>query len=203
MSLPPRVLPITPDACAAKGLSSFVRVLEDVHAAGAEGLLLREPSLNDRDMLELAIAARGIFHDGWLGVHDRVHIGKVVCADGVHLGFRSLLPAEARLSLGPGVAVGVSHHLDELRDSAMLADYRFLSPVFPTSSKPSAVATLGLSGLSTASMLSRTWALGGVDVEHARAALDCGAAGVAAIGGVFTDGRAGQNMEALLRAAEL
>lgn len=200
MILPPCVLPITPDLCASKGLQAFLRELEDVHSAGAMGVLLREPSLNDRDMLELASAAREIFHDGWLGVHDRVHVGAAVSADGIHLGYHSLRPEETERLVGSDVTLGVSHHLDEIEESTMRADYRFLSPVFQATSKPTDGATLGLSRLSSAAMLNRTWALGGMNAQVLNSVLSCGPAGVAAIGGVFAEGRSGKNMEAMLRA---
>ena len=175
--------------------------LAEIKAAGAEGVLLREPSLCDRDMLDLAFAAREIFSDGWLGVHDRAHIGQSVSADGIHLGYRSLGPEVAKGVVGVEAALGVSHHEEELNDSSMLADYRFISPVFAPTSKASSLSPLGLSALKSASMKSRTWALGGMNADVLRAVLECGPAGVAAIGGVFSEGRPGANMERLLRVA--
>lgn len=202
MNLPPRVLPITPGLCVSQGLSRSLGDLAEIKAAGAEGVLLREPALCDRDMLELALAAREIFSDGWLGVHDRLHIGQRVSADAVHLSFRSLGPKEAKDLIGASVALGVSHHEEELGDASMLADYRFLSPVFSPSSKTGDRSELGLAALKSATMKGRTWALGGVNERVLAAVLECGPAGVAAIGGVFSDGRPGVNMERLLRAAD-
>jgi thiamine-phosphate pyrophosphorylase len=202
VNLPPRVLPITPGHCATRGISRLLGDLSELKAAGAEGVLLREPALCDRDMLELALAARELFSDGWLGVHDRAHIGRSVCADGVHLGFYSVAPEVAKRLIGESAAIGVSHHEEDLSDSSMLADYRFLSPVFAPVSKAHSLRPLGLAALASASMKDRTWALGGMNAEVSRAVLDCGIAGVAAIGGVFSDGRPGVNMERLLRVAD-
>jgi thiamine-phosphate pyrophosphorylase len=202
VNLPPRVLPITPGLCASGGLSSLLGDLAEIKAAGAGGVLLREPGLAEGDMLNLATAAREIFQDGWLGIHDRPHVATLVSADAVHLGYRSLRAEVVRALVGPDVAVGVSHHCGEIGDTSMCADYRFLSPVFPPSTKPSGGETLGLVGLRSAEMMNRTWALGGVNAEVMRSVLGCGPAGVAIIGGVFSDGGVGFNMAALLRVAE-
>ena len=120
----------------------------------------------------------------------------------MHLGFRSLAPEVAKSLIGVTAAIGVSHHKEEISDPSMLADYRFLSPIFAPLSKTHSIRPLGLEALSSASMKSRTWALGGMTEDVFRAVLDCGIAGGAAIGGVFSDGRPGINMERLLRVAE-
>jgi thiamine-phosphate pyrophosphorylase len=179
----------------------LLRELSDIKSAGAGGVLLREPALPDREMLELARAAREIFHDGWLGVHDRAHVAMSVRADGVHLGYQSLAPEVAKDLLGLEFSVGHSQHAAELNQLTMAADYRFLSPVYPTLSKPAGGQALGLSGLRSASMPERTWALGGIGPDEVREVLACGLAGVAAISGVFSGGRAGSNLEAMLRAS--
>ena len=195
------MLPVTPGLCRAGATASLLRELSEIKSAGAGGVLLREPSLPDKEMFELASAAREIFHDGWLGVHDRSHVAVSVCADGVHLGYQSLTPEEAKKLLGQKFCVGHSQHAAELNDEAMAADYRFLSPVHPTPSKPDGAQTLGLSGLRLASMLKRTWALGGIGADEVREVLGSGVAGVAAISGVFSGGHVGANMEAMLRAS--
>jgi thiamine-phosphate pyrophosphorylase len=195
------VLPVTPGLCRAGTTASLLRELSDIKSAGAGGVLLREPALPDREMLELARAAREIFHDGWLGVHDRAHVAMSVRADGVHLGYQSLAPEVAKDLLGLEFSVGHSQHAAELNQLTMAADYRFLSPVYPTLSKPAGGQALGLSGLRSASMPERTWALGGIGPDEVREVLACGLAGVAAISGVFSGGRAGSNLEAMLRAS--
>jgi thiamine-phosphate pyrophosphorylase len=73
-------------------------------------------------------------------VNDRVDVAALDCAHGVHLGFRSLVPEQARQILGPEKLVGFSaHDADELSwASDQGVDYVILAPVFATDSKPGA-----------------------------------------------------------------
>lgn len=180
----------------------MVRDLGEIKAAGATGVLLREYSLPDSSMLELASAAREIFSDGWLGIHDRVHVALLVEADGVHLGGRSMTrPVVEEISSGRAV-LGVSHHLEELELESLASSYRFLAPIFAPISKPLYGEALGIAGLQRATLKDRTWALGGVTPPRVSDIMSCGVAGVAAIGAIFDGGDVGGDMERLLVSAE-
>ena len=180
----------------------MVRDLGEIKAAGAAGVLLRECLLPDSSMLELASAARDIFCDGWLGIHDRVHVALLVEADGVHLGGRSMASAVVdEISSGRAV-LGVSHHLEELELDSLGSSYRFLSPIFAPTSKPLCGEALGIPGLQRATLKDRTWALGGVTPPRVADIMSCGVAGVAAIGAIFDGGDVGGDMERLLMSAE-
>ena len=199
---PPRVLPITPDTASSMGVEALVRQLHEISGAGAEGVLLREPSLPDKAFLELARAAREIFRGGWVGVHDRAHIAVEICADAVHLGFRSLPPVVAEVCLGSQCAIGQSHHEPEIDDQDMLGDYRLMGPVFATQSKEGLLEPLGLAALSGIPLASDTWAVGGIGPGEVPSVLATGVGGVAAIGSILGSLDVIRGMKDMLRAAE-
>jgi thiamine-phosphate pyrophosphorylase len=121
-------------------------------------------------------------------VNRRVDVALAAGADGVHLGFDAMPPAEARALLGPGAWIGVSLH-GEAELTALAGapiDYVHLAPIFDPLSKPSERPPLGLDALrrSTASGLA-VLAQGGVTPEHAAACLAAGATGVAVTGAIL------------------
>ena len=180
----------------------MVKDLGEIKSAGAAGVLLREYSLSDAGMLELASAAREIFSDGWLGVHDRAHVALLVDADGVHLGRSSMSSDVVEGISRDRSCLGVSHHVEELKVRSFLGSYRFLAPVFAPRSKPLYGEALGTAVLQEATLKDRTWALGGVTPERVADILSCGVAGVAAIGAIFDGGDVGTSMERLLLCAD-
>jgi len=119
--------------------------------------------------------------EGWLGVHDRVHLAADCGAHAVHLGFRSIAPAEARRVLSASVAVGFSAH--EGDDVALwgACDYIFLGPVLETPSKRGWKEPLGFERLAGAVQRSPVpvWAIGGLRPVHAEACAEAGCAGIA------------------------
>jgi thiamine-phosphate pyrophosphorylase len=90
--------------------------------------------------------------------------------------------------------VGMSCHDREEVARAEGADWIFLSPVFAVPSK--GARPLGLEGFAdlAAQSSSPAYALGGVDASNARACLEAGAAGIAAIRSLW-----GSGGEALIR----
>ncbi|MCH2104800.1 MAG: thiamine phosphate synthase [Planctomycetes bacterium] len=201
VTLPPRVLPITPGRAHELGAEDLRRDLQCLREAGCDGVLIREPGLPDRELYELARYARDLFGDGWLGVHDRAHVALAVTADAVHLGFQSIAPLAARRILGPSVAIGHSQHAPELTCESMDADYRFMGPVFATASKEGILEPLGEEAFLSSSFLERTWAVGGIDASAVARLLPAGVGGVACIGSVFTS-NPGKSFLALLEASK-
>jgi thiamine-phosphate pyrophosphorylase len=107
--------------------------------AGVKMIQLREKSLPDRELIQIAgyvrrwtKEAEAIFI-----VNDRPDIAALVNADGVHLGQDDLSVADARKILGPDKLVGVSTHSLEQARQAVLdgADYLGVGPCFPSSTK--------------------------------------------------------------------
>jgi thiamine-phosphate pyrophosphorylase len=104
-------------------------------------------------------------------------------ADGLHM------PSNSRFRKIPGLMLGQScHNLSEIKRAvANGADYVFLSPVFPTPSKPGYGPALGLAKLKA--LIERSpvpvCALGGITPENAVSCLKTGAKAVVAMGGIL------------------
>jgi thiamine-phosphate diphosphorylase len=129
-------------------------------------------------------------HAQWLSVNDRVDLAHAVGADGVHLGERSMTPADARRLMPQAFISHACHDFDAL--DATDSDAAVLSPIVaPRKGR----APLGMDGVRRARALldsrgSQTllYALGGVDASSAAACVENGATGVAVIGAAL-DGR--------------
>ncbi len=173
--------------------------------AGVDYIQLREKDLSTRDLESLAGEAaetmrRAALEAGAskrktrLLINSRTDIALAVGADGVHLRSDDISVPEARAVASNFFArsshiesraflVGVSCHTpDEVRRAESdSADFAVFAPVFEKKDAPQTPAT-GLEILREA-----CWgrlpvlALGGITLENARACLDAGAAGIAAI----------------------
>jgi thiamine-phosphate pyrophosphorylase len=108
-------------------------------------------------------------------VNDRVDVALAVGAEGVQLPGGGLPPREVR-ALGP-LKIGMSIHSAE--EVTTEADFCVLSPIFASPGKGSPIGTAALREAAARGV--PVIALGGVDASNARACLDVGAAGVAAI----------------------
>jgi len=107
--------------------------------AGVDMLQLREPDLDDRELLARARAL--VEHnDGraTIIINNRPDIALLAGADGVHLGQRDLSAMDARMVVGHDRLIGVSTSClhDARRAAADDADYVGLGPMFPSSTKP-------------------------------------------------------------------
>lgn len=189
-NLPPQLLALTPGDL--PGPEAFGAVEHAVGAAvdaGLRGLLVREARLEDGHYAALFERLRPILRaaDGWIGVHDRVHLVPSLEADGVHLAGHSLAPSTARDLLGDGVAIGFSSHDGDAPARWQGADWLFHSPIRATPNKD--VEPLGFDALGA--FCARTplevFALGGMrpgDLERATAR---GARGIAVLSGILGD----------------
>ena len=150
---------------------------------------LRDPELSTRDLVALgrALRERTRALGMRLVVNDRVDVALLLEADGLHLGRRSIAMADARGLLGEGAWVSVACHAPSEVVAAARegASACLLSPIFATPGKgaPLGVEALGEArrALDGAGLGAGLIALGGIDDEHARACLEAGADGVAAI----------------------
>ena len=165
-------------------------------AAGVDWLQIRDRELEGAALLafaqRLADAAREAAararRDVRIFVNRRIDVALAIRADGVHLGFDALPPAEAAALLPRGTILGVSTHSPEDVGAARSAGahYAHLAPVWQPVSKPAERAALGTSGL-RAGCLERipVLAQGGVTAARCAAVLAAGAAGVAVTGDVL------------------
>jgi thiamine-phosphate pyrophosphorylase len=189
--LPPPLLALAGTSAGGKELAPADLVLRAraAIAAGLRGILLRVPAWDDRETLACAQELRRHLPpgEGWLALHDRPHLARAAGADGVHLGFHSLAPGEARILVGPDIAVGFSSHVGDTTDNWAGADYLFHGPVFETPSKAGLVDPVGVRGFGdfAASCGLPVWALGGLTAEHAETLLAAGASGIAVLSGVL------------------
>jgi thiamine-phosphate pyrophosphorylase len=116
-------------------------------------------------------------------VHDRVDLARVVEADGVQLGERSVDAASARMILGQEAWIGRSCH-DEasLRQAAEEGvDAVTLSPLFPSPGKGAPLGVERFAALRATVPQLPVLALGGIDASNAERALEAGATGLAMI----------------------
>lgn len=123
------------------------QVIELAHAGGADCIQLREKTMPDARFLSYAdpltrLAQRMGLH---VIINDRVHIARLVGADGVHLGQDDLPTSAARELLAHGRWIGrtcptIEHAIHAIEQGA---DTCGLGPVFPstTKSKPSLAGT--------------------------------------------------------------
>ncbi len=185
---PPALVALSPGGLAEDGVERFLGALGRAVGAGLSGLLLREPSMGDQRLLEIARACREVLGPGgWLCVHDRVHLAEASGADGIHLGHRSLPLGEARAILDGRFALGFSAHEHDAPESWNGADYLVFGPVRDTPSKRGILEPTGFDGLARAVEGSPVpvWAIGGLRPEDVRACFDAGCRGVAVRSGIL------------------
>lgn len=134
---------ITEACCAGR---SSLDVLDACLKAGVRLVQLREKDLDDRALLERAIAfrKRTADADALLIVDDRIDIALAVDADGAHLG-ETDLPVDAARRVAPELLLGASsHNLDEaLAAQEAGASYVNIGPIFATQTKQVACGALG------------------------------------------------------------
>lgn len=116
-----------------------LEIIELAAAGGAGCVQIREKDMPDGQLLDHAGTLTRRAHE--LGVHvminDRVHIARLVGADGVHLGQDDLPIASARTLLGPGFWIGrtcptLGHAIEAIEQGA---DTCGIGPVFPSTTK--------------------------------------------------------------------
>ncbi|HEY4134772.1 MAG TPA: thiamine phosphate synthase [Alphaproteobacteria bacterium] len=134
-------------------------------------------------ILRAATLARGVK----LLIADDMALALAVRADGLHLSERRLRGPVAHLRRRPGwLVTAAAHSAPALRRAADAGvSAALLSPVFPTLSHPGApsLGPLRFAALVRASG-QPVYALGGVHAGNVRRLRGCGAAGIAAIGGL-------------------
>lgn len=161
-------------------------LLPDLVTAGVDGFQVRAKALDDRALLELAVAVRVAAAGATVVVDDRVDVALAAGADGVHLGARDLPVAAAR-ALAPSLLIGATcRSAEDVRRAADAgADYAGFGPVFATGSKPGLPDPLGVAAVEAATGELPLVAIGGIDATGGAAARAAGAHGVAVIGAIW------------------
>jgi thiamine-phosphate pyrophosphorylase len=160
--------------------------LEEAAAGGVDMVQLREKTLDDASLLDVARRCASTCRK--LGVpfvvNDRPDIALLAGADGVHLGQEDLPAAEARRIVGAGAIVGLSTHsaaqVDAARSSPV--DYIGVGPVWATPTKPGrAAAGLGLVRYAAAHASSPFFAIGGIEPSTIADVIGAGARSVSVL----------------------
>jgi len=193
-TLPFRICAITDRHAVPEGmtLTQAVARIVAVAPAGRIAIQLRDKDLDAEARRALALQLRTITrqHGALLLVHSDLELAAECRADGVHFA-----DGDARLEVaarrrhegaaGQRLWLGASCHDSAglKRAAALGADFATLSPVLPTPGKAEPGEELGWAAFSEAVAQHEmpTFALGGMGPDHARAASDAGAWGVAAI----------------------
>ena len=154
-------------------------------------LQIRERDLSAREVLALADVAAKIANGSntRILVNDRADVA--LCAGvGVHLTTRSLNPlnileAFGREAFGSELLIGASTHSLEEAENAELGgvDFVVFGPIFETESKLKYGTPVGPDALGrvTSRLKIPVLALGGINMQNFRKALEAGAAGIAGI----------------------
>ena len=173
--------------------ANLLPVVERAVAAGIDLIQIRERDLDTRSLLALveAACARARGTGTRILVNDRLDValappaaGLAAGAAGLHLPTHGLPVAEVRRRY-PELLLGAScHNLEELRRAQEGgADFVVFGPVYETPSKKVYGPPLGLEKLAEAVRTASipVLALGGIALANARACLEVGTAGLAAI----------------------
>lgn len=119
-------------------------------------------------------------------VNRRADVALAAGADGVHLGYDGMAPADARSLLPEPALIGISAHAPFEIDPASGADYAHLAPIHTPRSKPASRPPLGETALAAAARRGLpVIAQGGLFEGNARGALAAGAAGIAVTGAIL------------------
>lgn len=168
------------------------RAAEVLEAGGADvALHLRAPAASGRRLHALGLRLMEIARStgSVLVINDRVDVAMAVGAHGVQLGRRGIAVDDARRILGGGARIGASvHTADEAREAVDAgADWLVAGAVYPTESHPGRPAA-GLELIESIRVLGApVIAIGGVTPGRVPAIRAAGAAGVAAIRGIWGD----------------
>lgn len=192
------------------GLYVLVRTPEEARAAvegGARVVQVRVKGAPAGEVLEasrrvVALAAGRAL----VVVNDRADLALLSGADGVHLGDEDLPVAEARRLVGSDLLVGrTARTLEEARAAIRDgADHVGYGPIFPSRTKPLALAPRGIDGLRevAAALGAPVVAISGIDLSNVADVARAGAACAAVAGAVFGAGDPAANAARLAAAFE-
>jgi len=191
----PKVYPILDSSCIpGSGRAEFLNKLgRSLADAGVTLLEYRNKTGTDAEVLADARALRAAMPLGRVNLvlDDRVDVALAAEFDGVHVDAGDLPPADARRLLGPDRIVGTSAGSEEQLRAALASpvDYVAFGPVFPTTTKQTSVAPIGIEGVRRFRELAGPDAVmvaaAGITLETAPGILEAGADAVAVAAAIF------------------
>ena len=167
-------------------LSALTEVISRAVDAEVDLLQIRERDLSACDVLALADFAAAIAcgSNTRILVNDRADVAACAGA-GVHLTTRSLNPRVVREAFGSELLIGAStHSMEEVQNAALGGvNFAVFGPIFETESKLEYGPPVGLEALGRVQSRVQipVLALGGINEQNFRQALEAGAAGIAGI----------------------
>ncbi len=180
-------LVLDPDLCG--GPAEMVRTARLAAENGATVVQLRAPGWKKRQWLETARDLKAVLAPFGvpLIINDHVDIALAIDADGVHVGQDDLPAAETRRLIGPDKILGLSiSNAIELAAVPQGVDYLGIGPVYPTGTKPDAVAATGVSRFAQLVEATRlpVVAIGGINGGNCAPLFAAGAQGVAVVSAI-------------------
>jgi thiamine-phosphate pyrophosphorylase len=178
---------VDPEVSGGHELPDLCRMLAE---GGATLVQLRDKLSDTRVMVERARAIKAALGRVPLLINDRVDVALAVGADGVHIGWDDMAPADARALLGPDPIIGLTINSPERAQATRLEliDYAGIGGVYGTTSKATKTAPIGLKGLAQViDALHRrqpdfpTCGIAGINAGNAASVIEAGADGVSVI----------------------
>jgi thiamine-phosphate pyrophosphorylase len=178
---------VDPEVSGGHELPDLCRMLA---AGGATLVQLRDKHSDTRVMVERGRAIKVALGKVPLLINDRADVALAVGADGVHIGWDDMAPADARALLGPDPIIGLTINSPRRADATALEliDYAGIGGVYGTTSKATKNTPIGLAGMARViEALHRrtpdfpTCGIAGINVANAAAVIEAGADGVSVI----------------------
>jgi thiamine-phosphate pyrophosphorylase len=190
----PTVYPILDSASIPlEGRVAFLdRLAGSLAESGVRLLEYRNKSGSDAQVLADARQLRAAMPLTILVMDDRVDVAMAADFNGVHVDAGDLPPADARALMGPDAIIGTSASSEAQLAEALAApvDYIAFGPIFPTTTKQTLAALIGIEGVrrfrAQAGPGAKLVAAAGITLETAPALLEAGADAVAVSAAIFS-----------------
>ena len=191
-----KVYPILDDSfLPATGRAEFLERLGRSLADAGVGLMEYRSKLgSDAEVLADARVLRVAMPDARLVMDDRVDVAMAAGFNGVHVDAGDLPPAEARLLMGAEAVIGTSASSEAQLAEALASGANYISfgPVFPTTTKRTLAAPMGIEGVTRYRSIAGAGpvlvAAAGITLETAPLILEAGADAVAVAAAIFRAG---------------
>ncbi len=182
-------------------------VTEEILAAGATFLQIREKELDEASFLEEAkdLAALAKKYRVPFVVNDNIEIAKKCGADGVHVGQTDIIGKDMRALIGPDMILGISADTVEAAQKAQEsgADYIGVGAVFHTDTKKDAQCLSNDSLLAICKAVHiPVVAIGGINEENVLQLKGSGIDGVSVISALYAKKQPGEATKRLLHKVE-
>jgi thiamine-phosphate pyrophosphorylase len=181
------------------------RLGQSLADAGVWLLEYRNKTDTDAEVLADARVLRAAMPWAALVLDDRVDVALAAGFDGVHVDAGDLPPADARFLMGVEATIGTSASSEAQLTGALAsgADYIAFGPIFPTTTKQTSAAPMGVEGVrqfrAVAGPDAVLVAAAGITLETAPAILEAGANAVAVSAAIFRAGNSRGNPAAEFR----